>query len=147
MRSIALTLMAILLAASLAQGDELVRVHRLPAKAKGPAVAVHGATVHLVWGAEGAIFHAQSTDGGRTFGETTRVSAEGEEAFAAMERGPRVAVAGDGTVHVVWSPPGLKGARYASRAPDAVATSFQARKGAKSGAEQTVELRVPVVVQ
>lgn len=126
MRTIVLGAVASLLAASTACADDLVRVHRLPNGAKGPSVAVRGEAVHLAWGQQGSIFHAESKDGGRTFGEPTRVSSEGEEAFSAMERGPRVAVGGDGTVHVVWSPPRLRGARYSSRAPGAA--SFTASR-------------------
>lgn len=119
MRTILLGALASLLVASIARADDVVRVHRLPGGAKGPAVALRGEAVHLAWGQGDAIFHAQSTDGGKTFGDPTRVSEEGEEAFAAMERGPRLALGSEGTVHVVWSPPRLRGARYASRAPGA----------------------------
>ncbi len=123
MRSIALTVLVSLAAVPAALADDVVRVHRLPDGAKGPAVAVRGESVHLAWGQRDAIFHAESTDGGRTFGAPARVSAEGEQALAAMERGPRLAVGGDGTVHIVWSPPRLRGARYASRAPGAATFS------------------------
>lgn len=57
----------------------------------------------------------RSDDGGRTFAAPVRLNDPPASCFAAMERGPRLAVGAGGTVHVVWSPDRLLGVNYARR--------------------------------
>lgn len=79
-----------------------------------PQLAVAaGGTVHVVFGADGAVFHSRSADG-RTFSLPVKIGAL-EKLALGMRRGPRVVVSGDfitvtaishatGTVHGWTSP-------------------------------------------
>ncbi|MCW8137469.1 MAG: hypothetical protein KIT58_01020 [Planctomycetota bacterium] len=107
------------LTTSVARAEDLVRRHSLPEGAASPDVVVREKVVHLVYGKGRDAFHQRSEDGGLTFGEPTRVNDPPGTVFSAMERGPRLAVTADGTVHVVWSPDRLLGVNYARLRPGA----------------------------
>lgn len=115
--AVAFSALALALSASSVRADELVRRHALPEGATAPSVAVAGDAVHVVYGLGKDAFHQRSSDGGRTFGAPVRVNDVAGDVFSAAERGPRVAVGGDGAVHVVWSPDRLLGVRHARRGP------------------------------
>lgn len=98
-----------------ASADDVVRRHALPEGASSPDVVVREQTVHLVYGKGNDAFYQRSGDGGRTFAAAVRVNDPPGSCYAAMERGPRLAVGADGTVHVVWSPDRLLGVNYARK--------------------------------
>lgn len=103
------------LVTSVCAAQDLVRRHELPDRAVSPDVVVTGKVVDLVYGLGGDAFHVRSEDGGRTFTAAVRVNDRPGSVFSAMERGPRVAVGKDGTVHVVSAPDKLLGVSYARR--------------------------------
>lgn len=113
------SLLAPLLASCALAGE--VRTVDVPAGGRVPDVVAAGAVVHMVWGAEGDAFYGRSEDGGRAFGAPLRVNRKDGECGAFGERGPKLAVSSDGTVHVVWQPSRLVGIRYARLAPGASA--------------------------
>lgn len=127
------------LLAPAASAEEVVRQHALPDGATAPGVTVAGSAVHVVYGLGKDALHLSSSDGGRTFGAPVRVNDEAGDVFSAAERGPRVAVGGDGTVHVVWSPDRLLGVRYARRGPtdDAFSPAVDLRYEGATAAEGT----------
>ena len=98
-----------------AQAGDPVRRHALPEGAMAPDVAVQGQAVHVTYGLSGDAWYQRSEDGGRTFGAPVRVNDRAGDVLSGLERGPRLALGGDGTVHVVWSPERLLGVRYARR--------------------------------
>lgn len=118
-RSIAVVCLLILLLGRVGTAQELVRRHALPDGAASPDVIVTDGAVHLVYGAGGDAFHQRSEDGGLTFGAAVRVNDRQGTVFSACERGPRVALGGDGTIHVVSAPNRLLGVNYARRRPGA----------------------------
>src|SRR5439155_11728884 len=82
-----------------------VRTIRTPNDGQVPDVALDArGTLHLTYGIRlgGDAFYVQSADGGKTFTKPVRLNQRGGTVTAGMERGPRVAIGKDGTIHVVW---------------------------------------------
>ncbi len=85
-----------------------VRVHRLPAGAVQPQVAVVGDTVHLVFlkgdPKRSDVFYSTSSDGGESFSTPLAVNSVPGSAIAmGTIRGARLAVGPGGAVHVAWN--------------------------------------------
>lgn len=89
-----------------------VRIVRIPDKALVPDVAVDAKGVlHMVYGLGDNAYYVRSTDDGQTFTAPVQVNAEGKVQLTMGERGPKLAVASDGSVHVAWADrwsPGVK---------------------------------------
>ncbi len=71
------------------------------------AVVTRGADVFVAWrhifpGGVRDIAVARSSDGGRTFQDPVRVSADNWKIDACPDDGPAMTVEGDGTLHVAW---------------------------------------------
>lgn len=81
-----------------------VKVVQTPAGSFVPDVAVDGKGVlHVVYALDRNAYYVRSTDNGATFSKPSRVNSEGSVEFRMGERGPKLAVGSDGTVHVVWA--------------------------------------------
>jgi len=102
-----------------AAGREIpVRMSRVPEPGIAPAVAVGpDGAVHLVYGGDGKVFYARSTDGGRTFSPAVQVNTS-SKTMGGGERGPKIALGRGGALHVVWMAPRGQGVFYARAARD-----------------------------
>ena len=58
--------------------------------------------LHMVYALNRLAYYARSTDNGVTFSQPVQVNSEGTVEFKMGERGPKLAVGGDGVIHVVW---------------------------------------------
>jgi len=76
-----------------------------PGNGRNPDVAVSSGVLHMVFARGRDVFYARSTDNGETFSSPVRVSTT--VAFIDRERGPRLAIGENNSIHVVWmnSPP------------------------------------------
>lgn len=106
----------VLFAASLlavpARSAPAVHISRLPEGSAAPSVAAsHDGTVHLVYGREHNLFYARSQDAGRTFSTAVQLNTS-SSAETAAERGPRMAIGRNGSLHVVWMAPRGAGVFY-----------------------------------
>jgi hypothetical protein len=87
----------------------VVDVRRIPNGGFQPDLAVgRDGTIHLVYfsgdSMAGDVFYVRSKDGGATFSAPVRVNSQpGSSIARGTIRGPQVAVAADGRVHVVWN--------------------------------------------
>jgi hypothetical protein len=104
-----ISLVALLLVQGAVLADALptVRTMRVPDGGIQPQVVARGDIVHLLYFTgdpkAGDVQYGRSTDGGRTFGKPIRVnSAPGSAVAIGTIRGPRMAVAKGGRVHVAW---------------------------------------------
>ena len=74
--------------------------------------------VHVVYGKRTDAYYMRSTDDGATFTAPVKVNREGTVETRMGERGPKVTVAADGTIHVAymdaWKPGAKTYARYTS---------------------------------
>jgi hypothetical protein len=67
--------------------------------------------LHRVYGLNRNAYHVRSTDNGAMFTPPVQVNSAGEVEYRMGERGPKLAVGGDGVIHVVWMDcwaPGVK---------------------------------------
>lgn len=89
---------------SAALSSQQVQVHRLPRDTLVPDVTVTAdGTVHQVYGTSGKdAYYQQSTDSGASFSTALKLNTIGKVTTTMGERGPKIAVGGDGTIHVVW---------------------------------------------
>ena len=101
-----------------------VIVHRLPAGAVQPQVAVAGNLVHLVYlkgdPKRSDVFYCTSSDGGESFSAPVQVNSTPGSAIAmGVIRGARLAVGPGGAVHVAWNGSGQgAGFFYTREKPD-----------------------------
>lgn len=80
-----------------------VNVAHAPAGCLVPDVLMDAKGVlHMVYGLEHHAYYVRSTDNGATFSSPVEVNATGLVETKMGERGPKLAVGKDGTVHVVW---------------------------------------------
>ena len=80
-----------------------VQVIRLPPAAFVPDVAIDGKGVlHMVYGEGDHAWYVRSTDNGATFTPRVRVNSQGKVGLTMGERGPKLALGKDGSIHVVW---------------------------------------------
>lgn len=84
------------------QSRDSLRHINVPAGGISPDVAVGADRLHIVFGRKDNVYYASSTDGGQTFSEPVRVAGGKSPATLGHERGPRIALGKDGTIHVVW---------------------------------------------
>ena len=89
-----------------------VNVVQAPAQCLVPDVVVDAQGVlHMVYGLEHHAYYVRSTDNGGTFTPRVQVDSTGTVETKMGERGPKLAVGGDGIIHVVWMDewaPGVK---------------------------------------
>jgi hypothetical protein len=100
--NISLLLVTILLAGPWVAGA----VRRVPVPSDGisPDVAVSDSgTVFMVFGKNQSAFLSVSRDGGKTFAPPKQLNAPGERVLVGHERGPKIALGQDGSIHVVWT--------------------------------------------
>ena len=94
---------ALLLCASLSWAETEVRVLPAPDRALVPDVVMDQAGVlHMVYALDETAYYVRSTDNGATFTPPVKVNSEGTVGQKMGERGPKLAVGGDGVIHVVW---------------------------------------------
>ena len=87
--------------ANRAESRAAVHVVRIPAGCLGPDVAVDAQGVlHMVYARDRNAYYLRSPDNGTTFSEPVQVNREGTVEFRMGERGPKLAVGSDGTIHV-----------------------------------------------
>jgi len=108
-----------------------VDVVQAPARCLVPDVVLDGRGIlHMVYGLEHHAYYVRSTDNGGSFTPPVRINSTGLVETKMGERGPKLAVGNDGTIHVVWVDewaPGVKTfARY-TRSLDG-GKSFEALK-------------------
>jgi hypothetical protein len=100
------------LAADVAATHAAVRVVNAPAGSFVPDVAMDAAGVlHMVYALNRNAYYVRSRDNAVTLTSPVQVNSEGTVEFKMGERGPKLAVAGDGVIHVVWADcwsPGVK---------------------------------------
>jgi len=68
-----------------------------------PDVAKAGEALHLVFGGDGHAYYARSTNDGRTFSPAVRLSNDSSKASLGHERGPKLAIGRDGSIHAAWA--------------------------------------------
>ena len=84
--------------------ETAVQIIRAPDKALVPDVVVDAKGVlHMVYGLGADAWYVRSTDNGATFSSRVRVNLTGEVELRMGERGPKLAVGSDGSIHVVWA--------------------------------------------
>ena len=75
-----------------------------PDKALVPDVVVDAKGVlHMVYGLGDDAWYVRSLDNGGTFSPPVRVNSAGKVELTMGERGPKLAVGSDGSIHVVWA--------------------------------------------
>jgi hypothetical protein len=108
-----------------------VNVVQAPAQCLVPDVVVDAQGVlHMVYGLEHHAYYVRSADNGGTFAPPVEVNLTGMVETKMGERGPKLAVGSDGTIHVVWMDewvPGVKTFVRYSRSLDG-GKSFEALK-------------------
>jgi hypothetical protein len=81
-----------------------VRIISAPDKALVPDVVVDAKGVlHMVYGLGDHAWCVHSTDNGDTFSQPVRVNSAGKVELRMGERGPKLSVGKDGSIHVVWA--------------------------------------------
>jgi hypothetical protein len=108
-----------------------VRIVRPPAGCFVPDVFLDARGVlHMVYALDRHAYYVRSRDNGARFSVPVQVDSEGTVEFKMGERGPKLAVGGDGVIHVAWVDcwsPGVKTRVQYSRSVDGGKT-FQPRK-------------------
>ena len=108
-----------------------VNVVQAPAQCLVPDVVMDAKGVlHMVYGLEHHAYYVRSTDNGGTFTPPVKVDSTGLVETKMGERGPKLAVGSDGSIHVVWMDewaPGVKTFVRYSRSLDG-GKSFEALK-------------------
>ncbi len=83
-----------------------------PSGALAPDVAVdRNGTMHMVYGKGNDAFYAQSMDNGKTLSQAVKMNTTLQVTTTMGERGPKISVASDGVIHVIWADkwsPGVK---------------------------------------
>ncbi len=101
-----------LLAATLLPAAD-VRTVALPGGGIAPDAAVDSkGVVHVAFGRDSNAYYVRSADNGRTFSSPIRINTAGGVVSVGRERGPKLALGKDGSVHVAWIGPRGKGAWY-----------------------------------
>jgi hypothetical protein len=91
------------LGARLPGGDTAVHLVRPPEGSLVPDVVMDAkGRLHMVYGLGDHAWYVSSIDDGRTFGPPVRVNSEGAVQLTMGERGPKLAVGTDGSIHVAW---------------------------------------------
>ena len=141
MRSVYVTFLAVIVfsvvlaTSGYGERQTAVQVIKVPHSGIAPDAEVDGeGNIHLVYMSDDDIYYVTSEDGGQRFSEPLRVNSDAGTAQAGAYRGPDVAVAPDGRVHVVWYtnafqrqlPSEAWGVHYAYRDPSD--TSFVAAR-------------------
>ena len=89
-----------------------VRLVYLPEGALVPDAIMDGdGVLHMVYGLGDHAWYVCSADNGRAFSPPARVNTEGKVTLKMGERGPKLALGKDESVHVVWADqwsPGVK---------------------------------------
>ena len=81
-----------------------IGVVQLPDGALVPDVAVDAqGVVHMVYGQGDNAYYVRSADNARTFSPPVRVNSAGLVQLTMGERGPKLALGGGGSLHVVWA--------------------------------------------
>jgi len=81
----------------------LVQVVPAPPNCLVPDVIMDtNGVLHMVYGREHHAWYLRSSDNGKTFSAPVEVNSSGLVETKMGERGPKLAVGGDGVVHVVW---------------------------------------------
>jgi hypothetical protein len=81
--------------------NSLPRV-RVPQNGLCPDVAASGDHLQIAYGRDGGAYYADSTNGGKTFSRPIRINNSSTSAIIGHERGPRLALGSNGSIHVVW---------------------------------------------
>ncbi len=102
MRQFLLSSFLLLSVACAASAD--VTTIRLPRKAEVPEVVLDQGILHVVYGHDlgGDAFYVRSADLGSTFSDPVQLNRRAGTVTTGMERGPKLALGKDGTIHVVW---------------------------------------------
>ncbi len=80
-----------------------VRIIPAPDKALVPDVMVDAQGVlHMVYGLGDQAWYTRSSDSGGTFSPAVQINSAGKVQLTMGERGPKLAVGSDGSIHVVW---------------------------------------------
>ena len=80
-----------------------VNVVQAPAQCLVPDVVVDAQGIfHMIYGLEHHAYYVRSADNGSTFTSRVKVNSTGMVETKMGERGPKLAVGGDGSIHVVW---------------------------------------------
>ncbi len=91
---------------------------QVPQNGVAPEVAADAAGhVYLVFAQGGDAWFAFSGDEGRTFANPIRINTVPHQVLGGHERGPKIALSPDGTVHVVWMGAKSDGLYYTRRLP------------------------------
>lgn len=89
-----------------------VHIVQLPEGALVPDVAMdESGILHMVYGLGDNAWYVRSANNGRTFSPPVRVNTEGKVTLKMGERGPKLTLGKDGSIHVVWADqwsPGVK---------------------------------------
>lgn len=83
------------------RADGLPRIV-VPGGGMCPSVLFDGSRLHLVYGRKGLAYYTSSSDGGRTFSPSVELGGRKYAGDVGHERGPRMALGKDGSIHVVW---------------------------------------------
>jgi len=90
-----------------------VRTVTIPGGGIAPDAAVDTkGAVHVVFGRESNAYYVRSSDNGRTFSAPLRVNTTDGVVSVGRERGPKLALGKNDSVHVAWIGPRGKGAWY-----------------------------------
>ena len=84
------------------QAGTSLRRARVPDGGLCPDVVSEAGRLHVVFGRKNAVYYADSTDGGKMFSAPTPVSGSRSSAVIGHERGPKIALGRDGSIHVIW---------------------------------------------
>lgn len=92
----------VLLAVATSAQPAIVTIHA-PHQGRVPEVALdQKGVLHLVYGQEQDGFYVQSRDGGKTFTAPVQVNQRAGTITVGAERGVKIALGKDGTIHLVW---------------------------------------------
>lgn len=113
---------AVPLSADVPAAAPAVQVIHLPENALVPDVAVgEDGAVHVVYGLGDHAWYVRSADNGVTFTAPVAVNSSGKVQLTMGERGPKIALAKDGAIQVVWQnrwAPGVKTHAQHARSAD-----------------------------
>jgi hypothetical protein len=84
------------------RGENSLRRAKVPDGGLCPDIASDAGRLHVVYGRKDAVYYANSTDGARTFSAPTLVAGSHYSAVVGHERGPKIALGQDGSIHVTW---------------------------------------------
>jgi hypothetical protein len=117
-----------------------VNIVHAPAQCLVPDVAVDAEGVlHVVYGLDHGAYYVRSADNGTTFTAPVKVNSTGLVETKMGERGPKLAVGSDGTLHVVWMDewaPGVKTfVRYSRSVDDGKSFAAPKAVSAMSGVD------------